>query len=192
MDGSTVGSVKVSLAAGAAKITSVAWTAVAGTHSYNGDTQSSRRCKWSIGICFLKTIAGPLSITVAEAPPQPLAVQYLNTAVNVGGSALSGTLAAIDSARQNGANYFATQLGLGTTSTSPASSNTASQSQVLGAATENLANAGVAAATASTPNASLFNRLAYFCFANPIIFYPLLIIIVLLVLWILSRVFSRK
>ena len=191
VDGTSVGSSKLSLSAGAANVFSVPWTAVAGTHSVTATLNNTVDANGQ-SLLLSNTIAGPLSITVSEAPPQPLAVQYLNTAVNVGGSALSGTLAAIDSARQGGANYFATQLGLGTTSAPPASSNAASQSQVLGAATENLANAGVAAATASTPNASLFNRLAYFCFANPIIFYPLLIIIVLLVLWLVSRIFSRK
>ncbi|MCX6786501.1 MAG: Ig-like domain-containing protein [Candidatus Kaiserbacteria bacterium] len=171
VDGTAVGSAKVSLDAGAAQIVSTAWTAVAGTHSLTAT--------------FFGTAAGPFSIMVAEAPPKPVVLQYLDTAMNTGSSALSGALAAVDSARQSGADYFAKQIGLGTTSP-------AQQGQVLGAATENLAKAGAAAVTAATSHGSLFDRLAYFFFQNPIIFYPALIILVFVVLWILSCVFSRK
>ena len=159
------------------------WTAVAGTHSITATLNNTVDANGQ-SLLLSNTIAGPLSITVAEAPPQPLAVQYLNTAVNAGGSALSGALAAVDSARQSGADYFATQLGIGTTSPPQ-------QGQVLGA-NRKPCKRGCGCRNCGDTHASLFNRLAYLCFANPIIFYPLLIIIVFLVLWLLSRIFSRK
>jgi len=171
VDGVAVGSVKVSLDAGTAQIVSTAWTAVAGTHSITGT--------------FLGTTAGPLSITVATAPPKPVVLQYLDTAMNAASPALSGALAAIDSARQSGADYFAEKLGLDATSPTP-------QGQVLGAATENLAKTGAADNGAVTSSSSWFNRLAYLFFNNPIIFYPLLLLFLIFALWLISRIFSRK
>ncbi len=187
VDGTSVGSVDISLAAGAANIFSVPWTAVAGTHSITATLDNPVDAN-GLPVSLSETVAGPISITVAEAPPAPLAVQYFNAAMNdansVAGPALSGALAAVDSARQDGANYFATQLGLGTASASP-------QGQVLGAETENIASA---TPTAQSTNGfmSLLDRLGYYIFENPILFYPLFIILIFIALWILSSVFSRK
>lgn len=186
IDGTVVGSaVDVSLAAGAAQIVSTAWTAVAGTHvitatfDHPADTNGQ-------SVSLSKTIVGPLSVIVAEAPPAPLVVQYINTAMNVGGAVLSGTLAVVDSTRQSGADYFAKQLGVGVTGTA------GPQAQVLGTTTENLANAGAAVAVTTAPNTSLFDRLSYLFFENPLIFYPLILLSLFIALWLMPSIFSRR
>ncbi len=186
VDGTVVGSVvDVSLTAGTAQIVSTAWTAVVGTHVITVTFDHPEDANGQ-SVSLFKAVVGPLSVTVAEAPPAPLAVQYLNTAMNVGGSVLSGTLAVVDSARQSGADYFAKQLGVGATSTARP------QAQVLGTTTEKLANAGVAAITAATPPSSLFDRLGYLFFENPLIFYPLLLLFLFVTLWLIPSTFSRR
>lgn len=174
VDGTAVGSEKVSLGAGTAHIVATAWTAVAGSHN--------------ISATFLESVAGPISITVADAPPKPLVLQYLDTATNavgaVAGPALSGAFAAVDGARQSGADYLARQRDLRAT-------NTGTQGQVFGTSTDSLAKSGAAAVTSSTSPDSWFTRLEYLFFNNSLIFYPLLILILIFALWLISRIFSR-
>lgn len=184
VDGMVVGSVKVSLDAGTAQILSTAWTAVVGIHNITTTFDQPIDASGQ-SVSLSGTMAGPLSITVSPAPPKPVVLQYLDTAMNAAGPALSGTLQSIENARQSGADYFATQLGLGIASAVP-------QGKVLGATAENLVS--VTSTTAQTTNdfGTLVNRFGYFVFDNPMLFYPIILLLLFLALWLMFRIFSRK
>jgi len=162
VNGTVVGSVKASLDAGTSQIVSTPWTAVVGTHTITGT--------------FLGTTAGPLSITIAPAPPKPAVLQYLDTAVGAATPLLSGALQAIEDLRKSGADYFDNQLN------TPIS-DVREPGTILGTSTEKLA---------STINPSLFNRFGAFIFQNPMIFYPVFILLFFFLWWIVLKIFSRN
>lgn len=179
VDGTTVGSTQVLLAPGAAQILSAAWVAVVGEHvilaTFDRPVNASGQ-----SVLLSHTIAGPLSIVVAEAPPVPLTVQYLSTILNLGAGVFSGTVQNVENGRQVGANYFARRLGLVTTSTpststpmneppfdantrlqdgvpsfpsagdAPTPARALAQEEMPGAETENNASVGMASVSSAT------------------------------------------
>jgi hypothetical protein len=181
VDGSVVGSADVSLAISDAKILSVPWTAISGAHTisavFNNPTDKSGN-----SVPIAQTIAGPLAITVAAAPPKPVVLQYLDKAVAAAGSvalpALSEIATYAEGVRQNGENYFAAQL------------NPELRGKVLSAETNNVASGTPISIQSKNGLWTLFSRLGEAIFKDPIYFYPFILIFGFLVLWIFLRLFS--
>ena len=170
LDGESIGSAKASLAIGTAQIVSTDWRAVEGVHN--------------ITATFLETTAGPFVITVATAPPKPVALQYLDTAMAAVGDVALPTLSEVkkyaEGIRQGGEDYFAKQLA----ASEP-------QGQVLGAETENIASGTPLSIQSKNGLWSLFNQWGYKIFKDPMYFYPFIIIFGFFILWIFLRLFSR-
>ena len=178
VDGVVVGSaVKVSLANGVAQLVSADWKSTVGEHSLTAILESSDQAGQVLGT------AGPISITVAPAPPAPAVVQYLTAAVDLSGGALNTAIQTLEDMRQKGSNYFAIQ----SSATSP---NATPTGTILGTTTENVAS-GTTPAASTAAGVSLFNRLGSIIFENPMFFYPFILLVCFFVLWIILKLFSR-
>lgn len=184
VDGTDVGTAKISLAVGSAQILSVPWKAVVGTHSitavFNQPIDANKQ-----PVSLKDTVAGPLTIVVGAALPKALMLQYLDTATGLVAPALSGIVGTVENIRKSGADYFAEETA---TSSLPIAASTSSQSRVLGTTTENLANM----AAVTTPQSSFLKRIGFYIFDNPLLFYPLFLLILFLVFGLMLRLFSRN
>lgn len=189
VDGTDVGTVNISLAIGSAQVLSVPWRAVVGTHSitavFNQPVDANKQ-----SVSLRDTVAGPLTITVGAAPPKALALQYLDTATSLVVPAFSGIVGAVENIRKSGADYFAepTPPESGTTNTPSVATSSPPGGRVLGAATENLSNMAAVAA----PQSSFLKRIGFFIFDNPLLFYPLFLLVLFLAFGLILHIFSRN
>lgn len=193
VDGSAIGTTHFSLAAGASGIESVAWKARAGTHAFTASVENAieKGSKEPASIENLK--AGPVSVTVEDAPPPSRAVaaataaahsvsRAVEAATPVVSSVVTAATNMTESVRTAGADYLAGKMhdGAGTSS-----------GQVLGAETYRGEDGPADAGTGSTIAHRAYAAL-YTVFASPALFYFIAIVLLLAFFWFIARRFSSR
>ncbi|MDE2078805.1 MAG: hypothetical protein KGI73_00280 [Patescibacteria group bacterium] len=200
-DGKALGTAHFSLTAGESAIASVPWNAVEGTHTLGAVVEHVVDHGTNAALSVSNGTAGSISVTVAAAPPPPVAVQYLaGVAAATGAAAEAATpfaeqvanavTSAAEAVRQSGITALSNDLA-----------QNANQNQngiVLGTSTENMAAMVGATSPGATGGSSMFQTFYHmletvllYIFESPFLFTIFAIVICLGTLWLLSSIFGR-
>ena len=194
VDGAEVGTLPLSLAAGAAEAASVPWTPKAGTHSISASIASS---DGSGAGALGSASAAAVSVSISEAPktPSPVAADpkpSIADQADALGTKLTEKMASTSPALASAVNAFtgaAEKARLVGASALAGAAGAALPGEVLGAETESEEMASTTASADADPG--LLGKAAGLLlplFASPAIFYPLFFLLLVL----LVRGFMKK
>jgi hypothetical protein len=205
VDGTQVGVAHFDLEAGNSIIVSSPWTATRGTHTVTARLEGAIDAKTGTEIAVSANTQS-LAITVSERPPTPAAVQALESVAAVAQSTASAAAPVVASVA--GAVINKTEelrkAAVASLENSLAGTDFASSAEtsptgtVLGAATYRApqlgskAMAGAAAAPASSGVIRMLQHILLFIVSYTWIFYPLLLIVLLGLLYLVAKTVSRK
>ncbi len=203
VDESEIGTAHFELVAGESKIVSAAWKATEGTHTLKARMENASDVNLKQAVSLDGNVTGEISVEVAPAPPQPAIVQAISTAT---GAISNATAAALPVVASVGGIVFketeqirksavtSLENSLAGTENSPATdNNTESQGTVLSATTYRAPSmtASAASAPASSGLMRVLQTILLFLVSYVWIFYPLLILLMLAILYLLGKGLSR-
>ncbi len=197
-DDTTIATTHFSLGAGEAQILSAKWTAVVGAHVLKAHIENSADPDLKQAVSVSGNATEGISVSVAAAPPPPLAVQILKGSVNAVSNvateatpivtAAAGTLFNQTEQLRKAA-VASLQAALGPSDTKP-------QGSVLGAETYRAPPSGLLASAASAPASTgimrIIQQVLLFIVSYTWIFYPLLLISILGVLYLGGKHLARR
>lgn len=181
VDNTSVGESPFSLETGESAIESITWTATEGTHQVSAAITSAIEKKSKAVATIDQSVTTSLAVVVAPAAPKPAALEALDTAQTVVASSspvvasvVALTTAATESLRTMGESYLSNLAG-----ETRAVSAIRPKSSVLGAATEASSTPGTVTQKAAKALLPIFRY--------PALFYPILLFLLLLVVWVMVR-----
>lgn len=207
VDEKTIGTASFELGPGEAKIVSVIWKETAGTHSVKARIENTiDDAKQAAALSGSETTA--ISISVASAPPAPAAVQALSSVAAVAESSASAAApvvasvagAVIDKTEEiRKAAVASLENSLTGTDSKAAANSSSGSGAVLGVQTYRApqlggdkALAAAGAAPASSGWVRMLQQILLFIVSYTWVFYPLLLIILLGLLYLVAKAVSRK
>lgn len=200
VDNTSIGSVQFNLADGDSQIANLSWSAIQGTHAITATIQNAIDNSTKEPIALSGEQTQEIDVSVAPAPPQPAIVQALNT---VGGVA-QNTIIESEPIVIQAANAVHDETETLRTAAQSALENSlsggsgaevtaTSTGKVLGAHTYRAP--GTLAAVASAPSSfsalRILEEIALFIVSYQWVFYPLLILLVLLIIYLFAKWVSR-
>lgn len=195
VDETTIGNSRFTLNAGETKIISFPWNTTEGTHNISAEIHNAIDSDSSAALSLSGDKTASISLTVAAAPPKPVVVQVLNAAAGVAQNAISASLPIVSAVgstlyteTENLRTAAQTALQNSLKQNTPAATHTG---EVLGEETYR----PVAAAVTAPSSFSIVRALAtgaLFVVSYQWIFYPILLLALLLVLYLIAkRITSR-
>lgn len=202
VDGRNAGSQQFEIKSGKAQLVSLRWRAEAGAHAIGAQIENASGKSGAVAVA--NSSSGTLSVNIAKAPPPTLVKKGIETVASAVSAASSAALPAASSVAK--AAIAATEE-FRTNTLEEAMKNVAKESGAKEKAVARTALLPVEAQAAATAKAqqkkqdggeNIFTNLAQlaapaivFAFGNPVIFYVLLCLLLLVMLYALARFVRR-
>ncbi len=197
VDGTSIGSSPFTLEAGATSVKSVDWVAREGGHSVSASVASAVNKSSKEPAVLTNASTTIVAITVSPAPPKPAALQAIDTASSalvsaapIAMNAAQGLLGATENLRKSGEEFLESKLP-GSGSVDETDASTTAPGQVLGVETYRAPPAATSADSGtSNRRGGIWQTIAKVLlpvFRYPALFYPFFAILLLIILWIVSK-----
>lgn len=186
VDDTDVGTSNVTLNAGETKVQSLAWLAVAGTHTLQADFENP-------SLPLSNATTEPVSITIASSLPPPAYVQAMQSAAQTASvivasttpivqQILSTTINTTEAMRQAGENYLSSAYASDTAAVTSSATKKAPTGSVLGTSTTALK-----AASVFTSSKLAAEQAGKKIFGSAALFYPIAALVFFLLMYLLTR-----
>ncbi|MBP6946271.1 MAG: hypothetical protein KBC74_01045 [Candidatus Pacebacteria bacterium] len=205
VDDVDVGTAHFELPAGVAEVVSVEWRAKTGNHVFRARIENGTDANLKQTVSLSSTETGGITFTVVAAPPPPVAIQAFNSATKAitdaassSAPVISSVLGAVFNETENLRKGAVASLENALENEETPSQEAEQKNLVLGAETYRAPNnANTLTASISTaPTSSGFMRvlqtILLFLVSYQWVFYPLLILLLLAILYVIGKGLSRK
>ena len=197
VDESPIGTVHFTLGAGESQIASMSWSAKQGAHAVSAKIENTLGEVSKADVALSKEETGSIDVTVAPPPPQPAIVKILTGAGNAVSTAVAASLPAVSSTLSAvlGETESIRTQAKDALEKNLASAAPSSEGQVLGTEIERPSGTALAASAASAvPSFSplrIITEVALFIVSYAWVFYPLLLVVLLIVFYIVAKQIAR-
>ncbi len=197
VDGADVGTAHFQLNSGEAEIVSTQWKAVVGQHAISARIENTTNADAKQAVMLTGVSAGPISVDVAAAPPPPTAIKLIEDAASVATPAVLAASQALVNEAENLRQSAVAALSNAVANGDGQGSGEKATGLVLGAETYKTPSNVLPAAAAASKGASgwmlILDKILLFIVSSAWIFYPLGLILMLLILFfVLKRVAGRR